>query len=252
MKQFKLLLTLTTLALLSAGCAKEMHADGSLVATVNTSTPVPSTNGGTSTTSPTPTPTPTNTATFYVDSYDAWNSFVGGGYNNPTNFTVNVNVYDIGGGKFAGRVTISYIDVGIQHYDYFDSPAGTAEGYSSYGTAKDVGVPYAVYNSWFNNNTNFSAFFQDKQGAVVLVIDGQGPNQGDGQGPQTVSGSIWFKNFSQQFSPLSPYRPCWMIYRGPYDCRSTTVMDKSSPYPSDGYTRLGTFSNLNRGKAFNQ
>jgi len=258
MKHSKLIITLAMLALLSAGCAKSMHVDDQVAA-------VPS---------PTPTVNPTfpvnappgqgigsagnswvygNTVTFTPDSLDIMNTYVATHpLNNPTNIQLNVNVYDVGGGHFGGQMKLAYDDAG-QHYEgYFVAGTGVNQDYDSYGTAKDVGLYESQYNTWFNSGTQFSGYFQDTVGALVLVIDSSGPNLGDGQNNGVLSGSLWFKNFTQAFPTQGSERYCWFIYRGPYDCRSQTVMDKTSPYPSDGYRRLGTFTGLSRSKAFNQ
>jgi hypothetical protein len=258
MKHSKLILTLATLALLSAGCAKDFKTpENSAAAPADTAVVDP--------TFPVDAPPGQgagsagdnwgygSTVTFVPDSMDILNIYVGTHpLNNPTNIKLNVNVYDVGGGHFGGQVKVAYDDVNTHYEGYFVAGTGKNSDFESYGTAKDVGLYESQYNTWFNNNTQFSGYFQDSVGAIVLVIDGSGPNLGDGQGSTTVSGSVWFRNFAQAFPSQGSERFCWFIYRGPYQCRSTSVMDKSSPYPTDGYRRLGTFTGLSRAKAFNQ
>lgn len=254
MKNSKLILTLATLALISVGCAKEMKADGSQVISppvVNPTFPVnapPGQGAGT----PGDNWSYGSTAAFTPDSLTIFNTYVATHpLNNPTNVKINVNLVDVGGSRFGGQVKIAYDDAG-QHYEgYFVAGTGKNEEYSSYDTNRDVGLYHAQYNYWFNGSKNFTGYFQDSYGAIVLVIDNV-LNQGDGQSSATVSGSIWFKNFTQSMAPQGSERYCWFIYKGPYNCRSTTVMDKSNAYPSDGYRRLGTFTGLSRSKAFNQ
>ena len=105
----------------------------------------------------------------------------------------------------------------------------------------------AEYNRWFtlNGKYYFSAYFQDAYGAVVLVFDNY-VNLGDAQGSGVVSGSVYYKNFAQSYVQQSPYRKCWYIYSGPYNCRANAVMDKSAIYPGDGFKKLGTFSGLSK------
>lgn len=250
-----LILILAGWALLGVGCGKKMHADTAPVATpppvVNPTFPVeapPGQGPGT----PGDNWSYGDTVTFKPDSLEIFNTYVATHpLNNPTNVKLNVNLVDVGEGRFGGQVKIAYDDVG-QHYEgYFAAGTGKNEKYTSYGTNRDVGHYHAHYNFWFNGGSNFSGYFQDAYGAIVLVIDNV-VNQGDAQGATYVSGSVWFLNFTQSLAPQGSERYCWFIYDGPYECRSKTVMDKSSAYPSNGYRRLGTFTGLSRSKAFNQ
>ncbi|MGZ3744178.1 MAG: hypothetical protein ACXWRA_10045 [Pseudobdellovibrionaceae bacterium] len=257
MKNSKLILILASLALLGAGCAKEMKATDPAAPAVaappvvNPTFPV-NAPPGQGVSSAGNNWAYGSSATLSPDSLDIFNTYVGTHpLNNPTNVKLNVNVVDVGGGHFGGQVKIAYDDAG-QHYEgYFVAGTGTNQSYPSYGTNQDVGLYHAQYNYWFNNGKNFSGYFQDAYGAIVLVIDSV-MNQADAQGSAYVGGSIWFKNFAKTLAPQGTERYCWFIYSGPYDCRSVTVMDKSNPLPSDGYRRLGTFTGLSKSKAFNQ
>lgn len=256
MKNNLLILTLAVLSLMATGCAKESKTEvaqtGLAAPVVNPTFPVdaPPGEGANS--------KGNNwaygaTVDFVPDNLTIFNTYVGARpLNNPTNVKLNVNLVDVGGSHFAGAIKIAYDDAGKRYEGYFFAgPGVNSNSDPFYGTAKDVGLLYTEYNTWFNGGKNFSGFFQDSLGAVVLVIDNV-VNQGDGQGTSLVSGSIWFKNFQKEFPAQANQRYCWFMYIGPYVCRSQTVMDKTSPYPSDGYRRLGTFSQLSRAKAFNQ
>jgi hypothetical protein len=257
MTNTKLIFTAAVLTLMTAGCAKEYKADGAQVAAITPTTTV---------VNPTyPVNAPPGegvnsagnnwayggTVDLVPDSFEAFNTYSGQALNNPSNIKLNVNLYDAGEGHFAGALKIAYDDVGKHHEGYMMTAAGKNQSFSSYGTAGNVGKYYAEYNTWFQNNKYFSGYFQDTAGALVLVIDSV-VDQGDGQGSSLVSGSIWFKNFTQAFPTQGIERYCWFITLGPYQCGSSTINDKSSPYPRDGYRRLGTFSQLERTKAFNQ
>lgn len=186
---------------------------------------------------------------FVPVSFSEFNSYVGlHPLNNPTNFKLTVELQDVGGGRFGGTVKISYTDAGYQYTGTFDSGLGTNVKKDG---LKDNGVYEAEFNRWFSNGgkTVFSGFFQDAYGAIVLVVDNV-VNQGDGQGAGYMTGSVYYKNFAQSYAPQSPYRKCWFLRDGPYDCRSSAVINKSSVYPEDGYRKLGTFSGLSRSEAF--
>lgn len=147
------------------------------------------------------------------------------------------------------------------------------------------GWHHGTYNNWFvrNGKNVFHGFFQDDYGAVMIIVD-DSVDQGDGSGATEVSGSIWFKNYpntsyTQGVQPLSTV-PCWFRTTGPYDCRTFLVSGNygdgnisstSALYPTEsqyiqptslnayavqtparGWTRLGTFTGLNKVKAFGQ
>lgn len=254
MKNSKLILTLATLALMAVGCAKEMKATDNALVTAPVVNPTYPLNAppGQGVGSAGDSWSYGDSVAFTPDSLDIFNTYVGTHpLNNPSNVKINVNVIDVGGGHFGGQVKLAYDDAG-QHYEgYFVAGTGTNQSFPSMGTNRDVGLYHAQYNTWFNGGKNFTGYFQDQYGAVVLVIDNV-VNLGDAQSGSYVSGSLWFKNFAKTMAPQGTERYCWFIYSGPYDCRSTTVMDKSNALPSDGYRRLGTFTGLTRSKAFNQ
>lgn len=171
--------------------------------------------------------------------------------NSPSNIKINVNLTGDELFKFSGSVRISYEDNGQTWSGLFES---SADKNVSMSGLRDNDVPESTYNFWFkkDNKLVFTGMFQDQYGAIALVIDNV-INQGDGQGSSYVSGSVYFRNFAQSHATQSPYRKCWFIYTGPYDCRSTTLISKTGLYPTtdEGYRKLGTFTGLSRTKAFN-
>lgn len=253
----RLTLTLAALALLGTGCAKPAQTMDATtpVSAVSTTIPSGSTVGTVGTTTGI-TGGYGSTATFTPDSETVFNTFVASHpLDSPSNYQLNVNLADVGGGHYAGTIQIGYTDNGVSHVDSFVAGASTNQDFPSMDTSRDVGKYEAEYNTWFNNSQYFTGFFQDSWGGVILVIDGSGPNLGDGQGSTTVSGSVWFKNFPTTFATQSPYRYCWFIYAGPFDCISQTVAQepgsKTTTVPSDNYERLGTFTGLVKTSAFN-
>jgi hypothetical protein len=193
--------------------------------------------------------------------------------NNPTNVRVNINLqkFEPANGTnrpgFGGTVSISFNDSGWNYEDTFSSLVNESHWYGS-GMVNNNRENHK-YNVWFEKNGNnyWHGFFQDRYGAVIVVID-DNDDQGDGQGPTSVSGSIWVMNFGSTYAPLSP-TSCWFVSLGPYDCRTWKSGDAvntekdiypylenatngsgSEPKPV-GYRKLGDFYNLNFQDAFN-
>ena len=258
-------IVLMMVAAIGFGCAKKesISAPSGSSGTDITTTPPPAT-----TTNQPPNTTVTTgplanasvaTTPFAYDSLSVFNEYVASNpVNNPSGLAINVDMSDIGGGRFAGTLKISYYDNGQWRTGTFQTGTGTNQ--ISYHDI-DVGKSEAEFNRWFtwNNKQAFHAFFQDQWGAVILVID-DGVNLGDGGGTTIVSGSVWFKNFA--LTPYGQYgEKCWFVRAGPYDCRtwvqgdwtSGVISTTSALYPnSNGYKKLGTFTSLNRPAAFHQ
>lgn len=168
--------------------------------------------------------------------------------NNPTNFRATINLTNVESGRYAGTVKISYTDNGVNYEGVFTAGSGRNVKMSG---LDDNNVLEAEYNTWFvsGGKTVFNGVFQDNYGAIVLVVDNV-VNMGDGQGGSTLSGSIYYRNFAQSYATQSPYRKCWFIRSGPYNCRSAAFVSKSSAQPTDTYRKLGTFTGLSKTAAF--
>lgn len=251
MKTFnaKLIVLLAAMSVLGVGCGKNsMNAQQTYQPTIiddGRGTPVSPDGPGSGT------GTSSQTAVFEPVSISEYNSFVAlHPLNAPTDFKITISLQDAGSGHFSGSVKLPYSDTGLNYAPSFTADSGTNVKLSG---LKDSGKLEAAYNHWFqlDGKYYFSAYFQDAYGAIVLVFDSY-VNQGDGQGTGTLSGKVYYKNFAQSYAPQSPYRKCWFIYDGPYTCRSSTVMDKSSATPSDGYRYLGKFSGLSKAAVFNE
>jgi hypothetical protein len=165
---------------------------------------------------------------------------------NPQNIIVNVNLVQMGTNIFTtwgGTTSIAYVDNGIQYIGYFTSGQ----------EASDV-----IYNQIFpiDGRMIFHGFFEDFLGGLIVVIDPSAGSSGlgDGSGGGSISGSIWFKNFPATYAPHPPTY-CWFVSLGPYDCRSwpdgDVVLTYAGITPNNGYTELGTFSDLDISQAFN-
>jgi hypothetical protein len=175
-----------------------------------------------------------------------------------TDVKMNVNVQqytDKEGGKtfsgWGGTVTVAFKNDGVYYEDNFSSLV------NPYGTVTTNGKNNR-YNNWQTGGPAgqyFHGFFQDNFGAVIVVID-EVIDLGDGQGPQSVSGSVWVKNHPLAYAPLSP-TSCWNVSLGPYDCRtwkSGQGVDPTAaiyPLTSDGYFKLGDFDDLDVSESFN-
>ncbi len=188
-------------------------------------------------------------ALFKPASYELFNQWVSAHPVEPQQALINVNLVKASDkNTYYGEVKIRY-----QHN------ASTYEATLRSGTSSYDGVDFYKYNYWFKsqNQTVFSGFFEDKVGAIVLVVN-RTLDLGDGGGSSQIGGEVWFKNFTASWAAYdqggawSVVLPCWFRSIGPYDCRSNSVMNKSNLYPTNGYQKLGTFSNMNKLKAFNE
>lgn len=193
-----------------------------------------------------------DTVDFVPVSFSLFNSYVGTHpLNSPKNFKISVDLSDNGSLRYYGSVKISYEDNGQTFTGEFESGEGTNDDIDG---LKDNGVMESLYNFWFKKDSKmvFMGTFQDALGSIILVVD-KTVDQGDGQGTGYVSGSVYFKNFAQSQATQSPYRKCWFIYDGPYNCRSSELINKSSLTIStaEGYRKLGTFTGLSKSNAFN-
>ncbi|MFS4461175.1 hypothetical protein [Bdellovibrio sp. HCB2-146] len=191
----------------------------------------------------------TNQAAFTPVSFTEFSNYVAvHALNNPSNYKVTVNLTQIEEKRYAGTVKISYTDAGQNYEATFSAGSGRNVKYYD---LKDSGTLEANFNYWYvsGGKSVFSGYFQDAYGSIILIVD-NAVNQGDGQGGGYVTGSIYYKNFAQSYATQSPYRKCWFIYNGPYDCRAGAVSNKSSLVPGDGYRKLGTFTGLSLSAAF--
>ncbi len=181
---------------------------------------------------------------------------------NPQNVRLNVNLVRRGQG-YGGRIAISYNDQGVyQEWVLVNGDINNFPGDEAYdqniSSSEEAKVleQAAKYNRFLDAGAvpQFHGFFQDFYGAVVLVIDGGGFQTGDGQGPTTVSGSLWFRNFDDTVAPYGYYH-CWQIWAGPYDCRAWKdgegVNTFRSLEPDNGYVKFATFTDINLEDAFN-
>lgn len=186
-------------------------------------------------------------------------AYAGHPVNNPQSLQININLSNGSGiagsgGNFAGYVTVSYNDNGIQHSDPLYSGVGSDTRYNLWYT--DPGTGKQIFHGFFEDEPP-SYPETTTAGGVILVLDHNDSfNPGDGQPlGQSWSGSLWFRNYNVGTFPKPPTR-CWFISLGPYDCQSwtsggTTVNPTLAIYPDSGYQRLGTFSGLDIRSAFN-
>ena len=186
--------------------------------------------------------------------------------NNPTNIQINIDL-----SRTVDSVIISFVDGGkvVEAGLGTQFPDGTNTNSS--------------YNGWVTEGSsrNYKGFFQDKYGAVVVVID-KVLNTGDGTASALVGGSVYFQNFGDNPAADSKcqsgqpahyngwtYVPdtcmasqlmCWQITYGPYDCRTflsgSSVAMTSTAYPTNrgptrtkSYVKLADFAGMSRAAA---
>lgn len=272
----KAMILLVAVAML-AGCAQEKSNDAAGAAPIvdpNTPGGVPTVPG----TSTLPDNNPLNneagaTTNFQYDSLATLNDYVQSRpVNAPQNMKINVKLTDVGGGRFDGHVKLGYYDTGTYYIGIFNTTF-TGSSYQPTPTSpvlKDQTFKNAYrymlnseFNRWFtvDGKQVFHAFFQDRLGAVVLVITG-GTDLGDGGGLSELTGEIWYKNFANGPAAQSPTQ-CWFQFApSPYSCGTffscgsdsgaCTISTTSALRPSNGYKKLGSFTSLNKLKAFGQ
>lgn len=264
MKTSKLVTVLTLASLLGVGCSKSSSSNsagtlpvingvipGAVIIDQNTPT---NTGGGTTST----TTSYGSTVAFQPVSMQTMNEYVATHpLNAPTNFKINLNLVQSGSGRYGGTVSIGYTDNGIQYNGEFKAGLGSNQSFKG---MYDNGELEAKYNYWFklDNKLVFTAFFEDQYGAVTITLVPQtttttGGNDAEPNLSGPYKGYVYFKNFTTTFAQHSPYRSCWFVYDGPYDCRSNVIQTKCGLYPGAeaGYKLLGTFNNININQAFN-
>ncbi len=192
--------------------------------------------------------------------------------NDIQNLRVYVKLGKVSGQKYyAGRVTIAYEDYGRE------KPFRNISFQSGNGAN-------AKYNVWLKK-TKFHGFFQENNGALILVIDRITSIRPNPDAPAVMSygGSIWTMQFRTTFrgqnscnnrdqkyvfqynqnppgGELIPMlsernRKCWFLTIGPFDCRTWRhgkgVNTFKAVEPDDNcYSKLGTFEGLDIPKAF--
>lgn len=277
----KYLKALLLSSLVLAGCAKESGGG-------STASPNPPVDGsnippvvpGTLDAHPLAGLTTGATIDFQFDSVATLNNYVQmHPVNDPQNMKMNVELrkrqYTSGSSTidtYEGRIYLGYFDTGNYYIATFESGYGV-NGVKNPDSPSTYQKPESQFNRWFNGTVSgnnilvFHGFFQDRYGAIMLVVDG-GVDSGDGSGYTQVNGSVYYMNFPVGYASQSPEK-CWFISIGPFDCRtfvtSNQVQTTSAVYPfgispktpltqrgygSPGYQRLGTFQGLDKIKAF--
>lgn len=268
-------------SLVLAGCAKESDGGGSTATPApGSGTEVPAVVPGTVDAHPLTNLTTGATVDFQFENVATLNNYVQmHPLNDPQNMKMNVELrkrtFTSGTtaiDTYEGRVYLGYYDTGNYYIATFESGYGV-NGVKNPDSPSTFNKPESQFNRWFPATVNssniivFHGFFQDRYGAIMLVIDG-GVDSGDGSGYTSVNGSVYYINFPVGYASQSPEK-CWFISIGPFDCRtfvtSNQVQTTSAVYPfgvssktpvtqrgynSPGYQRLGTFQGLDKIKAF--
>jgi hypothetical protein len=191
-----------------------------------------------------------DTVALVPSSWEELNSYVGiRPLNNPSNVMINMTLKPVAGYNIhSGTVRIGYTDNAQFYYGEFTVGDGKNEDCDH---CQNNGDYEAAYNYWttINGKNTFMAYFQDQYGSLILVLE-DALGTGDASGSSLLNGRVFYRNFAQSIYPQSPYRKCWYIYSGPYACYSSVMAAKSSSTEIDGYKLLGSFSGVQRNKAF--
>ena len=267
MKRFNLII-LAILAALGMGCAEDKNSGGSngnpvVVLDPADFTPyIPETDWDEGATA--------NLNFTNADFYAGWTP------NSLQNARINLNLQKFAPASgsdqssYGGTVSISFEDNGYYYEDNFSSLVNENHWYGA-GTVSS-NKENNRYNIWFTKNGDdvWHGFFQDSYGAIIIVID-ETDDEGDGQGPSVVSGSVYVMNFPNKYNSIvfgaSP-TSCWFVKAGPYDCRTwksgNGVDTTKDIYPylenssagsfsapkSEGYRKVGEFRGMSFQDAF--
>ncbi len=266
MKTIILIISTMTLGLMGVGCSKSNSnsATGVNISNTNTAT------GASTTTAITDPIAPgasgdaslfgSGFTTDFVTTTDVLRTYTSipgnlTALNNPQNIKININLAQSEAGRYGGAIAISYTDNGVQHTGVFRAGMGRNQVISG---GYDNNRLEADYNYWFTfeNQLVFSGFFEDGFGAITITLTPEITSGGGNDAePLNVKykGEVYFRNFKTEKS--TPYRSCWYIYTGlnGHDCRSNVIQTKCglTPGAEAGYTKLGTFTNVDIKQAFN-
>lgn len=192
------------------------------------------------------------TLDFKPVSFNEFNSYVGTHpLNDPSGYKLNIKLTQISDTVlfFSGTIKLGYYDNSNWYQGVFEAGSGKN---TSCSNCKDNDQYEARYNYFYNVSGKkiFTGFFQDKYGAIVLVLE---PVASGSDGESGLfKGTVFYKNFAQSLVAQSSYRKCWDIYAGPYTCTSSSVSGKSSYTSIDGYTKLGTVTGVDLSLAVTQ
>ncbi len=245
-------------AVLAMGCSKKDGGGGTPPPTNNTPNPGDGGNGGTGTV------TSGAVADLQIVSHATLEDYAGRRISTPSNIKVHLDVFDVtqGSSQYGGNLKISYVENGRTVTGTFSS------GTSNHDTR---------YNKWVTTGgvQKLKLMFQDRLGAIVVIIDNQVNDLG------LWRGEIYYRNFDFGVCANPPFYgapicnvqstlKCWNITAGPYDCRSFMSGDSMRPdlidlpgygssyrhqgttYPRKGFQKLGTFTNLDLANALNE
>lgn len=257
-KGMKTKLMVLALAFTLAACSNDKKdlggGGGGPTPTATTLFPPPPDGGGTTTP---PVYSTGATANLTVPDLRILEEYTGRPMNSPSEFKINIDLRDVdpstSSAAYGGTVRISYKELSSTGTAYYPTPGTFVSGNSA---------SEARYNRFVTQGgaTLFKAFFEDRAGAIVVVVDNI-----DDLG--MWGGKVFFRNFycprGPNDPPCNPVKPkrCWFISLGPYDCAafktgslnsdgSWQIRPEIRTYPED-YTLLGSFESMESRKALN-
>lgn len=195
-------------------------------------------------------------------------AYAGRRINSPTNIRVTLDVFNVANTgatkQYGGTFKISYEEV-------YNGSTRTVTGTFNSGTSLDD----TKYNKYYNTGgvEKVKLFFQDSLGGLVVSVEPINVNDLETK----FKGRVYFRNFDfgvcsnpsynmpASCNVQSPYKKCWNISEGPYDCRAYMSSGNVRPdivdlpgfgsrpggYNGPGYQQLFTFTNMDLNAALN-
>lgn len=219
-------ITILAVVIMTQGCAKPKSSTATAPGTGEAIVTVPGNTGSAA---------PTNSVVLVPTSKGAFEDYSQRTMSGLSNFSLTMNLFEVGDDKYAGDISISYTLDGKTFTDNQETRQKSLDASGRNCQATGNKADGAKYNKLFKigDKDVWHGFFQDCTGSVVVVLDGfTEVSLGDGNTQKVYRGSVWYKNFSRPmfFNQQQGNLPCWEIEAGPYDCRTFLTQKVAGTY----------------------